>query len=299
MAGLTAPTRPVAPVSAASRRRRRLPYLLLLPGLAWLVVFFAVPLFQLVATSLYDPAGSLDVGYQFTGHVANYVDALTTYRSQFGRSFLYAAIATTLALIISYPLAYTIAFKAGRWKNLLLVMVIAPFFTSFLVRTLAWTSILADQGLVVDTLKTLHILGPGDRLLATPYAVVTGITYNFLPFMTLPLYASLERIDPRLIEAANDLYASAFTAFRKITVPLSMPGIVAGTLLTFIPAAGDYINAQLLGTPRQYMIGNVISSSFLVRLDYPAAAALSITLMLAIVVMVAIYVRRAGTEELV
>jgi spermidine/putrescine transport system permease protein len=301
MAGLTAPSRPgtAPPPSGARGRRRRLPYLLLLPGIAWLVLFFAVPLVQLVTTSLYDPSGSLDTGYRFTGHVANYIDALSTYRSQFGRSFLYAAIATVLALVISYPLAYTIAFKAGRWKNLLLVMVIAPFFTSFLVRTLAWTSILADEGLVVDILKTVHLLGPGDRLLATPYAVVTGIVYNFLPFMTLPLYASLERIDHRLVEAASDLYASAFTAFRKVTVPLSMPGIVAGTLLTFIPAAGDYINAQLLGTPRQYMIGNVISSSFLVRLDYPTAAALSITLMGAIVVLVAVYVRRAGTEELV
>lgn len=276
-----------------------MPYALLLPGMLWLVVFFAVPMGQLVATSLYDPSGSLDTGYRLTGEVGNYSDALSTYRQQFLRSFGYATVATVAALVLSYPLAYMIAFKAGRWKNLLLVLVIAPFFTSFLVRTLAWTSILADQGVVVDFLQAIGILGPNGRLLATPVAVVTGITYNFLPFMTLPLYASLEKIDHRLVEAATDLYASAFTAFRKVTVPLSMPGIVAGTLLTFIPAAGDYINAQLLGTPRQAMVGNVISSLFLVRLDYPAAAALSITLMASIVVLVAIYIRRASTEELV
>jgi spermidine/putrescine transport system permease protein len=280
-------------------RRNWLPYLLLIPGMLWLVIFFAVPMVQLLATSLYDPNGSLETGYAQTLHWQNYTDALRDYSEQFIRSFVYAGIATVLALVISYPLAYAIAFKAGRWRNVMLVLVIAPFFTSFLVRTLAWTTILADNGIVVDTLKAMGLLGENGRLLATPFAVVTGITYNFLPFMTLPLYASLEKIDPRLIEAAGDLYASSFTAFRKVTVPLSLPGVVAGTLLTFIPAAGDYINAELLGTPNQYMIGNVIDSSFLVRLDYPTAAALSFTLMIAIVALVMVYIRRAGTEELV
>lgn len=278
-------------------RRRLTPYLLLLPGLGWLAVFFVLPTVTLASTSLQE--GSLETGYRLTWRWENYTDALSRYSDQFLRSFGYAGAATVLALVISYPLAYTIAFKAGRWKNVLLVLVIAPFFTSFLVRTLAWTTILADNGLVVDTLKTLRLL-PGDgRLLATPVAVVTGLTYNFLPFMTLPLYASLERIDIRLVEAATDLYASAFTAFRKVTFPLSLPGVVAGTLLTFIPAAGDYINAQLLGTPRQFMIGNVIDNRFLVQVDYPTAAALSFVLMISIVVLVAAYVRRAGTEDLV
>jgi len=278
-------------------RRRLTPYLLLLPGLGWLVVFFVLPTVTLASTSLQE--GSLENGYRLTWRWENYTDALSRYSDQFLRSFGYAGAATVLALVISYPLAYTIAFKAGRWKNVLLVLVIAPFFTSFLVRTLAWTTILADNGVVVDTLKGLRLL-PGDgRLLATPVAVVTGLTYNFLPFMTLPLYASLERIDIRLVEAAADLYASAFTAFRKITFPLSLPGVVAGTLLTFIPAAGDYINAQLLGTPRQFMIGNVIDNRFLVQVDYPTAAALSFVLMVSIVVLVAAYVRRAGTEDLV
>jgi len=263
------------------------------------MLFFAVPTFQLVATSLYDPNGSLETGYAMTWSFGNYLDVLEAYRPQFVRSFLYSGIATTFSLVLGYPLAYAIAFKAGRWKNIMLVLVIAPFFTSFLVRTLAWKSILSDNGLLVETMKTLSLLPDDGRLLATPVAVVTGLTYNFLPFMVLPLYASLEKIDPRLVEAGKDLYASGFTAFRKITLPLSMPGIVAGTLLTFIPAAGDYINSELLGTPQERMIGNVIDNTFLVQLDYPAAAASSMILMIAIIILVLIYVRRAGTEELV
>jgi len=289
----------VGPEPVVPRRRpSKAGYLLLLPGMLWLVVFFLVPTIQLAATSLYDPNGSLDTGYAMTWSFSNYLHALQSFQAPFLRSMLYAGVATALALLLAYPLAYAIAFKAGRWKNLMLVMVIAPFFTSFLVRTLAWKSILSDNGFVVSTLQALHILGPDGRLLATSVAVVTGLTYNFLPFMVLPLYASLEKIDLRLVEASKDLYANGFTSFRKVTLPLSMPGLVAGTLLTFIPAAGDYINAELLGTPKQYMIGNVIDSLFLVQLDYPAAAACSVILMLVIVAMVLVYVRRAGTEEL-
>jgi spermidine/putrescine transport system permease protein len=203
-----------------------------------------------------------------------------------------------VCIILGYPLAYAIAFKAGRWKNLMLVAVIAPFFTSFLVRTLSWQYLLGDNEALVSILRSLHVLGPEGHLLATPFAVVTGLSYNFLPFMVLPLYASLEKVDPRLIEAGADLYASPFTAFRKITLPLSMPGLVAGTLLTFIPAAGDYINSELLGNPQTRMIGNEIQDLFGAG-DYPTAAALSVALMATIVLMVFFYVRRAGTEELV
>ena len=281
-----------------AKRSGRTGYLLLLPGILWLIVFFIVPTIQLAATALYDPNGSLDTGYAMTFAFGNYIDAVTQYQEQFLRSFLYAGIATVLCLLLGYPLAYAIAFKSGRWKNLMLVLVIAPFFTSFLVRTLAWKSILSDNGFIVETLKTLSLLPEDGRLLATPIAVVTGLTYNFLPFMVLPLYASLEKMDPRLVEAGKDLYADGFTSFRKITLPLSMPGVVAGTLLTFIPAAGDYINAELLGTPQQRMIGNVIDNLFLVQLDYPAAAASSVLLMIAIVCLVLFYVRRAGTEDL-
>ncbi len=289
------------------RRRARgwVPYLLLIPGLIWLAIFFIFPMLTLVNTSL--QSGSPTTGYTQTLSFSNYSDAIWQYRSQFLRSFYYAGVATLLTLAISYPLAYTIAFKSGRWKNFLLVLVIAPFFTSFLIRTLAWRNILGDEGPVTSFVVNTHIidlldllgLTTGDRLLATPLAVMLGLTYNFLPFMTLPLFASLDRLDPRLIEAAGDLYCSPWAGFRKVTFPLSLPGVVAGTLLTFIPAAGDFINAQLLGTPKQAMIGNVIDSQFFRVRDYPTAAALSVTLMLTIVVLVWLYVRRAGTEELV
>ncbi len=285
-----------APVQ--EKRSGRTGYLLLLPAILWLLVFFAIPTIQLVATSLYDPAGSLETGYAMAWEFGNYADVVSTYSTQIWRSFGYAGVATVLALLLGYPLAYAIAFKAGRWKNLMLVLVIAPFFTSFLVRTLAWKSILSDNGFVVETMKSVGLLADDGRLLATSVAVVTGLTYNFLPFMVLPLYASLEKIDPKLVEAGKDLYANGFTSFRKITLPLSMPGVVAGTLLTFIPAAGDYINSELLGTPQQRMLGNIIDSLFLVQLDYPVAAASSVILMVAIVVLVFVYVRRAGTEEL-
>jgi spermidine/putrescine transport system permease protein len=203
-----------------------------------------------------------------------------------------------LALLFSYPLAYWIAFRGGRWKNLLLLFIVAPFFVTYLIRTLAWETILADSGPVVGFLRDIHVLGPDGRLLATSTAVVAGITYNFLPFMALPLYVSLEQIDQRLIEAAQDLYASKWKAFLRVTLPLSLPGVVAGTLLTFIPAAGDFINAQLLGSPKQHMIGNVIQSKFLELTDYPSAAAMSFVLMAAILLMVALYARAVGTEQL-
>ncbi len=283
--------------SAVARRRRLSPYLLVLPGLLWLGLFFAVPAAQLAVTSLYDPAGSLTDGYAMTWSVGNYPAALATYWPQLLRSLAYAGLATAICLVLGYPLAFVIALRAGRWRNLLLVLVVAPFFTSFLVRTLAWKAILADTGWLVGLLRDVHLLGPDGRLLATPVAVVAGLVYNFLPFMVLPLYASLQRLDGRLLEAAADLYAGPARTFWHVTLPLSLPGVVAGTLLTFIPAVGDYINAALLGTPRTAMIGNVIDSAFLVRLDYPQAAALSFVLMAGILAVVTAYVRRVGTEE--
>lgn len=293
-------TAPVVPPRSGLRSRKLTPYLLMLPGLLWLGVFFVVPLLTLLATSTQTPAPSGETGaFQQTLRFANYWDSLQAYEAQFIRSFGYAAIATVLALLISYPLAYAIAFKVGALRNLLLVLVVAPFFCSFLLRTLAWRQILADEGFVVRTLKSLHLMSDTTTLTASAVAVVAGITYNFLPFMTLPLYASLERIDPRLIEAGGDLYAGAFTTFRKVTFPLSMPGVVAGTLLTFIPAAGDYVNAELLGNPNTRMIGNVVQSRFFTIVDYPTAAVLSFLLMAAILILVTFYVRRAGTEELV
>jgi spermidine/putrescine transport system permease protein len=279
------------------RHRWATPYLLLLPGVAWLAVFFLVPLGYLVYQSL-ESGALLTGGFEFTWEFSNYWDAITSYDEQLIRSFLYAGLATIAALLISYPLVYWIAFRAGRWKNLALLVIVAPFFVTYLVRTLAWLNILADEGPVVDLLQTLHLLGEDGRLLATTFSVVAGITYNFLPFMALPVYVSLEQLDPRLIEAAKDLYASPVQSFLRVTLPLSAPGIVAGTLLTFIPAAGDFINAQLLGTPRQYMIGNVIQSQFLEQIDYPSAASLSVILMALILAALLLYARVVGTERL-
>jgi spermidine/putrescine transport system permease protein len=278
------------------RNRNLTPYLLLAPGLLYLALFFVVPLGFLAYQSL--ESGSFDVGYSFTWAWGNYWDAIHNYRGHFIRSLEYAGIATLLALVLSYPLAYWIAFRGGRWKNLLLLIIVAPFFVTYLIRTLAWETILADQGPVVGFLRDVGILGNDGRLLATSTAVVAGITYNFFPFMALPLYVSLEQIDGRLIEAAQDLYASKWKAFVRVTLPLSLPGVVAGTLLTFIPAAGDFINAQLLGSPRNHMIGNVIQSKFLELTDYPAAASMSFVLMAAILLMVALYARLVGTEKL-
>ena len=278
------------------RHRGLTPYLLLAPGLLYLAVFFAVPLGFLIHQSL--ESGNFDVGYAFTWAWGNYRDAINGYGAQFARSFEYAGIATVLALLLSYPLVYWIAFRGGRWRNLFLLFIVAPFFVTYLIRTLAWETILADQGPVVRILRDVGILGSDGRLLATSVAVVAGITYNFLPFMALPLYVSLEQIDARLIEAAQDLYASRRKAFLRVTLPLSLPGVVAGTLLTFIPAAGDFINAQLLGSPKQHMIGNVIQSKFLELIDYPAAASMSFVLMATILLGVALYARAVGTEKL-
>jgi spermidine/putrescine transport system permease protein len=278
-------------------RRRLVPYGLLGPGLLWLALFFVVPMGFMFVQSL--RSGSLLFGgFEFTWEWSNYSDALTSFNDQFFRSFVYAGVATVLCLLIAYPLAYMIAFRGGKWKNLLLFAVVAPFFTTYLIRTLAWQTILTDEGAVVDFMKAIGLVAEDGRVLDTAGSVIAGLTYNFLPFMILPIYASLERIDLSLIEAARDLYASSATAFRKVTLPLTAPGIVAGTLLTFIPAAGDYINAEFLGSQNQSMIGNVIQSKFLVERDFPSAAALSFVLMAVILVIVLIYIRFAGSEAL-
>ena len=278
----------------------RVPYLLLLPGFAFLFTFFILPIINLAQTSTQTPVAGGDTGeYEQTLAFGNYIQAFVENKEQFGRSFLYASLATIFALAIAYPLAYAIAFKSGKYKNILLVLVVAPFFTSFLLRTIAWKQILGEEGFLVPTLRNLHLMSQSTTITSTSVAVVAGMTYNFLPFMTLPLYASLERIDPRTIEASGDLYANGLTTFRRVTVPLSMPGVVAGTLLTFIPAAGDYVNAAILGSPNTKMIGNVIESRYFKIVDYPTAAALSFTLMAAILILVTLYIRKAGTEELV
>lgn len=286
--------------NSPSKRSKKFAYLLLAPGIFWLLIFFAFPLINLAETSTKTPAPTFETGeFVQTFRFMNFVEAFIDNQGQFYRSFIYALLSTILALAIAYPLAYAMAFRVGAWKNFLLILVIAPFFTSFLLRTLAWKQILGAEGPVVSTLQFLGLMPPDATITATAFSVIMGLTYNFLPFMTLPIYASLDRIDFRLLEASGDLYANGPTTFRKVTLPLSMPGVVAGTLLTFIPASGDYINAQLLGSPDNYMIGNVINSRFFRVVDYPTAASLSFILMLTILVLVIVYIRRSGTEELV
>jgi spermidine/putrescine transport system permease protein len=328
---------------AAARLRRLGPYLLLLPGLGWLLLFYVYPAVQMFLVSLW--TGNITDGYNQTWNFGIYAEGVSTYWPFLVRSAEYGGLATILAFALGYPLAYTIAFKGGRYKNVLLFLVIAPFFTSFLLRTISWEIILADNGIVLGPLKEAGLLPEDFRLLATPAAVVAGITYNFLPFMTLPLYVALEKVDFRLLEAAKDLYAGPWRpggaivggalgalisgaislvlgaepvipavigallgglvghlliseAFVRITFPLSLPGVFAGGLLTFIPAVGDFINAELLGDPRSLMIGNVIQGRFLKITDYPMASALSFILMAAILVGVLLYARVLGTEEL-
>ena len=305
MAALTQATVGAAPAAPPRRRGGLVPVILLAPALLWLIVFFVVPTISLASQSL--QTGDIDNGYTLTWNVATYAEALARYWPQFLRSIIYAASATLGALLLGYPLAWFIAHRSGRHKTVLLVLVVAPFFTNFLIRTLAWQIILTDGGPVAGFFRATGLtsvlqavgLTQNDSLLFSQFAVICGLIYNFLPFMVLPLYASLERLDTRLLDAAGDLYANGWNTFWKVIWPLSLPGVVAGTLLTFIPAAGDYINSRLLGNTQTVMIGQVIDSQFLRVLDYPIAAALSFILMAAIITLVGLYVRAAGTEELV
>jgi spermidine/putrescine transport system permease protein len=277
-------------------RRRLTPYYLLSPGGAYLAIFFLLPLGLMVYTSL-QSGGVLSGGFRFTWAWGNYGDAFTSYPTQFVRSIVYSLIVTFAALLLAFPMTYWIAFYGGRWKSALLLMILMPFFVSFVIRTVQWKFILGDDGPVLGLLKGIGLLPDGFRVLATPFAVVAGITYNFLPFTALPLYVALERIDKRLVEAAKDLYATRWQAFRQVVWPLSLPGVFAAFLLTFVPATGDYVNAALLGGPGTTMIGNIIQDKFLTENDYPEAAALSVILMVAMVILGSIYARILGTEE--
>ena len=287
-------------------RKSLAPYGLLKPGMIWLCLFFLAPLWSMVVMSLSSKAGRFDFFPDFTWNFENYRIALTKFRPQFIRSFSYAGIATLLTVVIGYPLAYFIAFRGGKYRNVLLGLVVVPFFTSYLIRTLAWNNILADEGPVVSLISTLHLTGvfetldimQNGKLMNTPAAVIGGLTYNFLPFMVLPIYVSLEKIDVRLVDAAMDLYSSASQAFRKVVLPLSLPGLFAGSLLVFIPAAGDFVNAQFLGNPQTTMIGNSIQDQFLRQLNYPVASAMSFVLMIIITIIVLLYTKFMGTEDL-
>jgi spermidine/putrescine transport system permease protein len=278
--------------------RRLTPYLLLLPGAAWLVLFFAIPMGFMLTQSL--AQGTVDTGFHLTWNFGIYPQVIGQYWELFVRSVFYALTTTLLTLLIGYPMAYTVAFHGGRLKNALLLIVVLPFFVSFVIRTLNWQMILSDNGILFGSLKHMGILDPAFHFLATPASVIFGLTYNFLPFMILPLYVAIEKIDRRLVEAATDLFASRRQAFWRVTFPLSLPGVVAGSLLTFIPAVGDFINAQIIGAanPQVIMIGNVIQFKYLVANDYPAAAALAFVLVAAVMLLVSVYGRAVGTERL-
>jgi spermidine/putrescine transport system permease protein len=295
---MTAVVVETAPSRSLLRRIAGLaPYILLAPGLLWLLYFFIWPLTQMLLMSL--SSGTLDTGFHVTGTLKSFSDALTRFGTQWGNSLLYGGISTTLDFLIGFPVAYTIAFRGGRYKNLLLFLVIAPFFTSFLIRTISWQILLGDEGPILAFFKhVVSVLPQNFSVLYSPVAVVAGMTYNFLPFMILPLYVALEKIDIRLLEAAGDLYASRWQTFRRVTFPLALPGVFAGSILTFIPTMGDYINAELLGSPKTRMIGNVIQGRFLQLNDYPVASALSFVLMIGILTAVLIYARALGTEQL-
>ena len=277
-------------------RRRLVPYYLLAPGALFLLVFFLIPLGLMLYTSL-ESGGLLSGGFRFSWAFDNYTNVLGQYQVQFVRSIVYSIIVTIAALLLAYPMTYWIAFYGGKWKSSLLLLILVPFFVSFVIRTIQWKFILGDHGPILGPLKDIGLLPQGFRVLATPFAVVAGITYNFLPFTALPLYVALERIDKRLVEAAKDLYASRWEAFRKVVWPLSLPGVFAAFLLTFVPATGDYVNATLLGGPGTTMIGNIIQEKFLVELDYPEAAALSVILMIVMLVLATVYARILGTED--
>lgn len=296
----------IAVLGSSELRRTLAPYGLLKPGTMWLALFYLAPVWSLLRSSLSSKKTRFDVQPSFSWEFGNYAKAFTDFGPQFGRAFMYAGIATLMTVAIGYPLAYVIAFRGGRFKNLLLGMVVIPFFTSYLIRTIAWSSILADSGPAATAIEALHLQGVMEaigimdegRLINIPAAVIFGLAYNFLPFMILPIYVSLEKIDVRLIDAAQDLYSSASRAFRKVVLPLSLPGVFAGTLLTFIPAAGDFVNAQFLGNPNTTMIGNSIRDQFLNQNDYPIASAMSFVLMAVITILVVIYSRFFGTEDL-
>jgi spermidine/putrescine transport system permease protein len=278
------------------RRRRRVAYALLAPGSLYLLLTFVVPLVLVGYTSL-KSGGLFGGGFRYTGEFSNYPDAIGEYGTFFVRSIIYAGIATVASILIAYPMAYWIAFYGGRWKSTLFFMILVPFFVSFVIRTVQWKFILGDHGLILEPLKNLGLLDEGYKVLASPRAVIAGITYNFLPFTALPLYVAIERIDRQLVEAAKDLYATKFEAFRKVVLPLSFPGIFAAVILTFVPATGDYINSEVLGNPSTTMIGQIIQTKFLTEVDYPEAATLSVILMIGMLLLALVYARLLGTED--
>ena len=282
-------------MSARSIRARLTPYVMVLPGWLWLVIFFVVPALSMLSVSTM--TGDDLNGFKQTFHFSTYSDAWSSFHTQIIRSLVYGLVATAICLVIAYPVAYWIAFRGGRYKSSLLFLLLLPFFVSFVIRTQSWEFMLDDHGMVLGLLRTVHLAGGGTQLLQTSTAVVGGLVYNFLPFTVLPIYVALERVDPALLEASADLYANKAVAFRRVVLPLSLPGVFAAVLLTFVPVASDYVNASILGGTKTTMIGNIIETQYFTNLDYPTAAALSFILMAALLIGVFAYARALGTQD--
>ena len=282
-------------MSAGGGRGRLVPYLVALPGGLWLAIFFVVPILVMLSLSL--QSGNAEEGFRFTWDWSNYADAWEFYSTQFIRSIVYALIVTALCLALAYPMAYWIAFYGGARKSTYLFLILLPFFVSFVIRTASWKFILNDQGILLGPLKEAGLLPNDFHILATSTAVIGGLTYNYLPFMVLPLYVALERIDPSLVEAAHDLFASRASAFRRVVFPLSLPGVFAGVLITFVPVASDFVNSGILGGTQTTMIGNIIQTVYLNNNDYPLASAMSFLLMAALLIGIFAYARVLGTEQ--
>ncbi|MEU8658375.1 ABC transporter permease [Actinoplanes philippinensis] len=276
-------------------KRTLAPYLLVLPGGLWLLLFFAVPMVTMLSLSLQE--GDIVNGFVFTGHWQNYTESLADYQTQLIRSLVYGAITSIVLIVLAFPVAYWIAFYGGRKKATYLFLIMLPFFVSFVLRTISWRMLLTDDGVLLHPLKSAGVLPDDFQVLGSSSAVVFGLVYSFLPFMVLPIYVALERIDPRVVEAARDLYASPMTSFRKVIFPLALPGVFAGVLMTFVPASSDYVNSELLGSSETTMIGQVIQAKFLSNSDYPSASALSFTLMAVLLIGVFSYARALGTED--
>ncbi|WP_030906124.1 ABC transporter permease [Streptosporangium amethystogenes] len=275
--------------------KRLAPYLLILPGGLWLAIFLVVPMVFMASVSTQE--GDVVNGFAQTFNFSVYGDALMQYKTQFLRSAGYGLVATVVSIALAYPMAYWIAFKGGNRKSTYLLLVLLPFFVSFVLRTVSWRFLLADDGMLLAPLKSAGLLPEDFHVLQTTFAVIGGLVYNYLPFMILPIYVALERVDPKVVEAAQDLYAARREAFTKIVLPLSLPGVFAGVLMTFVPMTADYVNAGILGGPENTMIGNIIQTEYLVNNDYPTAAALSFTLMAAMLIGIFAYAKALGTEN--
>ncbi|HEX6515910.1 MAG TPA: ABC transporter permease [Nocardioidaceae bacterium] len=276
-------------------RKRLAPYLLVMPGGLWLAIFFLVPMLAMVSVSL--QTGSLETGFRQSLEWRNYTDMITQYHTQLVRSMVYGLVTTVITILLAYPMAYWIAFRGGRHKSTYLFLILLPFFVTFVIRTISWQFLLADNGVLLGNLKDWGLLPETFHVLATPYSVVGGLVYNFLPFMVLPIYVALERIDPSLLEAASDLFANRRETFLRVVLPLSLPGVFAGVILTFVPAASDYVNAQILGGTGQVMIGNIIETLYLTNSEYPQASALSSILLAALLIGIFAYAKALGTRD--